>query len=409
MSSEFIVSIDIGSTKVAVLIGELGAEETVRIIGAGHRPCEGMKKGVVVNIEQVAACIREARAEAEKMAGVEIHGVCASVSGSHIRSFNSGGVIAIPMSRREVTRRDIERVTEAARNITLPVDREILHAIPQDFIVDNHRDIRDPVGMSAMRLEAGVHIVTAESMTVENFVKAIRKAGLELINTVFEPLAAARAVLSEEEMEGGCLLIDSGGGVTSFVLYHGGCVRCTGVIAVGGANITNDLAIGLRVPASAAEWIKQEHGVALTALAGEDEAVELPPGRTQGGREIRTQIIASIIEPRCEEIFTMVKRAVSTNPFYRLLGGGVVLTGGGACLSGIGSVAEQVMSMPVRIGRPQGLTGLVEVAGDESFSCGAGLLLYERDSILDGGLTGRDGGRRFGWMIERLKRIASLF
>jgi cell division protein FtsA len=410
MKSEFIVSIDVGSTKVSILIGEVGAEcSTLRIIGAGKAPCEGMKKGSIIDIEQVADSIRQAGTEAEKMAGVEIHGVCASVSGNHIRSFNSRGVIAIPTSRREVTRKDIERVTDAARNITLPSDMEILHAIPQDFVVDNQRDIRDPVGMSALRLEAEVHIVTALCTQIENFAKAFKKAGLDLINMVFEPLATGRAVLLEEEMESGCLLIDMGGGVTSYALYHGGCVRSSGIIAAGGANITNDLAIGLRTPVSTAETLKKAHGVALASLAGEDDVFEVPGTGMRPGREVRRQVAAAIIEPRAEEIFTMIKKAISSDPFHRLLGGGAVLTGGSSRMPGMDAVAEQVLDLPVRLGTPFGLDGLAEIVNDEGWSCGVGLLVYERDSLDQAWMGEGIHGRGLGWVLNRIRKIASLF
>ncbi len=406
MSSEFVVGTDLGTTKVSVLIGEVNSRGEIRVIGAGTCPSEGVKKGVVVNIDKASECVRRAKAEAEKMAGVEIRGVCVGVSGSHVRSFNSRGVIAIPSSRREITARDVKRVVEAGRSITLPHDREIIHAIPQDFVVDSQGGIRDPIGMSAMRLEADVHIVTGLSTPIENLSKVLKKAGLEIIDLVFEPIAATRAVLSPEEMESGSLLVDIGGGVTNYALTFGGCVRNSGVIAAGGTHITRDLAIGLRTPASVAEELKKEHGIALTSMAGEDETVEVPGVSGRKGQKVGMQIIAAIIEPRCEEIFTMVKKAVSHDEYYRMLGGGIVLTGGSVCIRGMEGVAEQVFDLPVRMGHPSGLEGLVEVVCDEEWSMGVGLLMYGRDNIVG---SVRGGKERLRWMIDGLRRIASLF
>jgi cell division protein FtsA len=407
MSSDFVVGLDMGTTKVAVLIGEFGADGRTKIIGAGASPSEGMKKGVVVDMDIAAESVRKAVAEAEAMAGVEVRGVCAGVSGSHIRSFNSRGVIAVPTSRREVVGKDVEKVTEAARSITLPFDREIVHALPQDFVVDNHPGIRDPIGMSAMRLEAEVHIVTALGMPLENQTKVCKKAGLEVMDMVFEPFASARAVLTKDEMEMGCLLVDIGGGVTGYALYYGGCVRASGVVAVGGANVTNDLAVGLRTPASVAEEIKRNHGLALTSLATDEEAIEVPAVGDRPGRHLRKQIIAAIIEPRSEEIFSMVKKAVSADPFYRLLGAGIVLTGGGARLRGMDGVAEEVFDLPVRIGTVSSLDGLSELVDRGEWTTGVGLLLSGRDRMLEHGAYGAMD--RFKWMIGSLRRIASFF
>jgi cell division protein FtsA len=408
MAPDFIVSIDVGTTKVSVLVGEVGGGDEIRIIGAGSNPSEGMKRGMVVNIERAAACVQRAIAEAERMAGLEIQGVCAGISGPHVKSFNSRGVIAIPTNRREISMKDVERVTTAAGNITLPSEREILHAIPQDFVVDNESGIRDPVGMSAMRLEAEVHLITGQTMSIENFAKVLRKAELDLLDIFFEPIATAKAVLTEDEMESGCMLVDMGGGVTGYALYQGGCLRKSGGIALGGGNVTNDIAIGLRVPVSVAEQLKCEHGMAIGSMPGGDEIVTLPAAGSRSNREIRKQIIASIIEPRCEEIFTLIKKELSSENYYRMLGSGIVLTGGGAKLEGIDVVAEQVFDQTVRIGRPFGLDGLIEIASDESWSTAAGLLLYEKAALE--GRTQRPGlGARFGWMFDRLRKIASLF
>jgi cell division protein FtsA len=407
MSSEFVVGLDMGTTKVAVLIGEFTPAGETRIIGAGTSPAEGIKKGVVVNMDQAAECVRSAVIQAERMAGVEIRGVCAGVSGPHMRSFNSRGVIAIPTSRHEVAAKDVEKVTEAARSITLPFEQEIVHALPQDFVVDNQGGIHDPIGMSAMRLEADVHIVTALGMPLENIVKVCKKVGLEIVDMVFEPFAAARAVLTKDEMNIGCLLVDVGGGITNYALYYGGSVRASGVVAAGGANVTNDLAVGLRTPASVAEGLKVAHGVALTTLAADEESIVVPGIGDRGGRHVRTQILAAIIEPRSEEIFTMVKKAVSAEPFFRLIGAGIVLTGGGSRLKGMDGLAEEVFDLPVRIGRAQGLMGLSELVESAEWTTSIGLILCGRDRIAERGFGGP--ADRVKWMIHRLRRIAGLF
>jgi cell division protein FtsA len=408
MSSDFIVGLDVGTTKVSVLIGELSLEDDLRIIGAGSAPSEGIKKGVVVNIEQAAERVCSAKNDAEKMAGVEIQGVSAGLSGPHIKSFNSRGVISIPPKRPEITARDVARVSEAARSITLPFDREIIHSEPQDYVVDRQGEIRDPIGMSATRLEAEVHIVTGLGMPIENYIKVIKRADLEPVNLVFEPLAAACAVLVPEEMEGGCLLIDVGGGVTSYGLFYGGCIRASGVISVGGDNITNDLAIGLRTSLAVAEKLKVGHGVASAAMADEDMNIMVPSMDGHSSKEVRSQILAAIIEPRCEEIFSIIKQTVSSNTYYRMLGGGVVLTGGGSRITGMGTVAEQVFDLPVRTGGPCELRGLTEVCCDESWSTCVGLLLYERDSVP----IRTDENRlmnRFRWMIDGVRKVVGMF
>jgi cell division protein FtsA len=408
MTSDFIVGIDMGTTKVSVLIGELGPDRDLRIIGAGMCPSEGIHKGAVTDIERASERVRFAKMEAEKMAGADIRGVCAGVSGMYIKSFNSRGVIAIPTNRREVSAQDVARVTEAAASITLPSSREIIHALPQDFVVDNQEGVKDPVGMSAMRLEADVHIVTGLSMPIENLEKVLRRAGLDVIDFVFEPVATVRAVLTEEEMNMGCLFVDIGGSITGYALYYGGCVRASGVVALGGANVTSDLMIGLRTPATVAEDLKKEHGIALASLADEHRTVEVPGMGGRAGKMVRLQIIAHIIEPRCEEICTHVKEAVRADPFYRMLGGGIVLTGGGSRIHGMEGVAEQVFDLPARVGVPHELDGLSEMACREESSAAVGLMLYERDEFLARRARGRFGSN-LEWMKNRIRKLSGLF
>lgn len=406
MASEFVVGLDMGTTKVSVLIGEFTAEGETRIVGAGSARAEGIRKSVVVNMDEATESVRAAVAQAERMAGVEIRGICASVSGPHVRSFNSRGVIALPANRREVTTRDVDKVTEAARMITLPIDREIVHALPQDFTVDSHAGIRDPIGMSAMRLEAEVHIVTALGMPLENMMKVCKKTGLEIVDMVFDPLAAGRAVLTREEKDLGCLLVDVGGGVTSFALWYGGTVRASGAVPAGGVNVTNDIAVGLRTSAAVAERIKLEHGVALASLAAEDELIMVPGVGDREAREVRSQIVAAIVEPRIEEIFTMVKKQVSADPFYRLLGAGIVLAGGGSRLRAMDRVAEEVFDLPVRVGAAANLMGLSELVDSAEWTTGVGLLLHGRDRMAGQFFGGAAG--RVKWVFNRIKQMASL-
>jgi cell division protein FtsA len=407
MLPEFIVGIDLGSDRTAVLVGETSAREGVRIIGASSRASAGVRKGLVVDMEDAAECVRETAEHAARMAGVEIECMCAGISGPHIRSFNSRGMISIPRDRREITSADVDHVNRTACNITLPAEMEILHSIPQDYVVDAHRGISDPVGMTASRLGTEIHLVSVQAVHIENAVKVIEKAGYEVVNVVFNPLAAAHSVLLEEETEAGCLLIDMGASVSSFALYGKGAIRSSGVLAAGGDNVTNDLAVGLRIPKGTAEEVKLRWGLAQASMASDDDVVRLP-GAESGEGEIRRQIIAAIMEPRCEEIFSMIRSAVSNDPHFRAAGSTVVLTGGGSKIEGLESVAEQVFDRPVRTGRPLGLDGLSEIVSNESWSAAVGLLLFEKDRIGREELLARGRGR-FGAMMGNLKRLAGMF
>jgi cell division protein FtsA len=407
MLPEFIVSIDLGSERTSVLVGEVMHGGAFRIIGASSRPSAGIKKGTVIDMEDAAECVRETADHAARMAGVEIDCLCAGMSASHIRSFNSRGMISVPRDRREITEADVDHVNRTASNITLPSEMEILHSIPQDYVVDAHRGISDPVGMTASRLGVEIHLVSVQAVHVENTVKVIEKAGFEVVNVIFNPIAAAHAVLLEEEKDAGCLLIDMGACVSSFALFGGGSIRSSGVLAAGGDNVTNDLAVGLRIPKGTAEEVKLRWGLALASLADEDEVLTIP-GAGSGEGEIRRQIIAAIMEPRCEEIFSMIKSAVSNDPHFRAAGSTVVLTGGGSKIEGLEGVAEQVFDRPVRTGRPHGLSGLSEIVSNESWSAAVGLLLFEKDRLEREEEMARGRGR-FGMMLGNLKRLAGMF
>ncbi len=407
MLPEFIVSIDLGSERTSVLVGEIMSGGAFRIIGASSRPSSGIRKGAVIDMEEAAECVRETADHAARMAGVEIDCMCVGMSAPHIRSFNSTGMISIPRERREITDADVEHVNRTACNITLPSEMEILHTIPQDYVVDAHKGISDPVGMTASRLGTEIHLVSVQAVHIENTVKVIEKAGFEVVNVVFNPIAAAHAVLLEEETDAGCLLIDMGACVSSFALYGGGSIRSSGVLAAGGDNVTNDLAVGLRIPKGTAEEVKLRWGLALASIAAEDEVVSVP-GAGSGEGEIRRQIIAAIMEPRCEEIFSMIKSAVSNDPHFLAAGSTVVLTGGGSKIEGLEGVAQQVFDRPVRTGRPHGLSGLSEIVSNESWSAAVGLLLFEKDRMEREEQLIRGRGR-FGMMLGNLKRLASMF
>lgn len=407
MPSEFVVGLDVGSTKVSVLVGERTEEGEMRIVGAGKTQARGIRKGVIVDIDEAAESVSDAIGEAEKMAGVEISGACVSISGPHIRSFTSRGAIALPANRREIIGEDIEKVVEASRCITLPHERRFVHSIPQDFCVDGHLGIQDPIGMSAMRLEADVHLVTALSMPVENLFKVCKMVDLKIFDLVFDPLATAKAVLTREEMELGCLLIDVGGWITSYALYFAGSVRASGVVPAGGANVTNDMAVGLRISLAAAEQLKREKGVALASLVGGEEIVAVPSVQGQSPHEMSLEILASIIEPRAEEIFAMIKKQAVSDPYYRLLGSGVVLCGGGSSLRGMENVAREVFELPVRIGRTSNLSGFSELVDTAEWTTGVGLLNWSCDALLERRVAGPVA--RVKWVLDRIRQLTSLF
>ncbi len=373
------VGLDIGTTKVACVVAEPDESGALKIVGVGHAPSDGLRRGVLVQMESTVESIRTAVAEAERMAGSPIREVTAGLAGDHVRSINSRGVIAVSRGGTEIGRDDVARVVEAARTVAIPGDREVLHVIPQEYVVDDQAGIRNPVGMSGVRLEADVHIVTGAATIARNVERAIRVAGLRPNALVLEPLASAQAVLAQDEKELGCLLIDMGGGTTDLALFYEGAVRHTAVIGLGGQNVTHDLAIGLRTPPEAAERLKIGHGCAIADRVGPEESVEVTG---VGGRDASTvsrQIVASMIEPRVEEIFTLVYREVKKNIFSDLLAGGVVLTGGGANLDGVQELAERIFEMPVRRGTPQGLAGILEAIEDPRYATAAGLVLYARD------------------------------
>lgn len=368
-----VVGLDIGTTKICTVVGEV-SDGQVNIIGLGTSPSKGLRKGVVINIESTVQSIKKAVEEAELMADCHITSVYAGIAGGHIKGINSHGVIAV--KNKEITDKDKGRVIDAASAVAIPMDREIIHIIPQEFIVDDQDGIRDPVGMSAVRLEGRVHIVTGAITSAQNIVKCANRAGLDVDDIVFEQLGSSEAVLTPEEKELGAAIIDIGGGTTDLVIFANGSIKHTAVFSMAGNHITNDISVGLRTPAEEAEKIKIRYGCALTSLVRKDETISVP---SVGGREPRVlsrQNLAEIIEPRVDEILNLVWDEVVKMGYKNLLASGVILTGGSAILEGVPELAEQIFNLPVRRGTPIGIGGLVDLVNSPIYATGVGLVLY---------------------------------
>jgi len=371
---EVVVGLDIGTTKIAAVVGEVDLDGSLTILGVGTHPSTGLRKGVVVNIDATVNSIREAIAEAETMAGCEIARVYAGIAGGHISSVNSPGVVAI--KEGEVTQQDVARVIDSAKAVSIPMDRDIIHVLPQNFVVDDQDGIKDPVGMSGVRLAARVHIVTAAVTSAQNIIKCCNSCGLDVADIVLEPLASALSTLDEDEKELGVALVDIGGGTTDIAIFLDGSVVHTSILTIGGDHLTSDVAVGLRTPRAEAERIKQQWGCSMVESVGEEETVEVP---STGGREPRIvsrRMLASIIEPRVEEIFRLVYRELDKANYADLLGAGVVITGGSASLPGMADLAERILDMPVRVGVPKDVKGLVGVINSPKFATGVGLVKY---------------------------------
>ncbi len=370
----YVVGLDIGTTKICALVGVPGPEG-VDVIGFGTYPSHGLRKGVVVNIEATVDSIKRAVAEAELMAGCEIQSAFVGIAGGHIKGMNSHGVVAL--KSREVTEDDIRRVIDAAKAVAIPMDREVIHILPQEFIVDGQDGIKDPRGMSGVRLEVKVHIVTGAVTSAQNLIKCVNKAGLTVDDIVLQQLASSEAVLSPEEKELGVALVDIGGGTTDLAIFHRGSIKHTAVISLAGDHITGDIAIGLRTPIEEAEKLKLKHGCALTSMASAEEMVEVAPvGEGQRPRVVSRQILAEIIEPRVEEILGLVEEEIERAGFRRLIPSGVVLTGGTALMEGMVELATQIFDLPVRRGYPKGIGGLVDIVRTPQYATAVGLVLY---------------------------------
>ncbi|MGQ9859080.1 MAG: cell division protein FtsA [Thermodesulfobacteriota bacterium] len=371
--SNLVVGLDIGTTKICVIVGEM-AEGGIDIVGIGTHPSKGLRKGVVVNIDSTVNSIQKALEEAELMAGCQITRVFAGIAGGHIKGFNSHGVIAIKDG--EVTQQDIRRVIDAAKAVAIPMDREVIHVIPQEFIVDDQDGIMDPLGMSGVRLEAKVHIVTGAVTSAQNIIRSANRAGLDVLDIALQQLASSEATLASDEKELGVALVDIGGGTTDIAVFHGGSLKHTAVLAVGGNHITSDIAVGLRTPMVEAEKIKRRYGCALTSRIQKDETIEVPSVGGRKPRVLSRQVLGEIIEPRVQEIFELVQGELAEAGYDSLITSGVVLTGGAVIMDGMTELAEQVFNVPVRRGIPRGIGGLVDVVSSPMYATGVGLVMY---------------------------------
>ena len=397
---QIIVGLDIGTSKVVALVGEIAADNSIEIVGFGSQPSRGLKKGVVVNIESTVQSIQRAVEEAELMAGCEIHSVFAGIAGSHVRSLNSHGVVAI--RDKEVGATDVDHVIDAAKAVAIPADQKILHVLPQEFIIDGQEGIRDPVGMSGVRLEAKVHIVTGADSAAQNIEKCIQRCGLTVDDVVLEQLASSYAVLTEDEKELGVCIVDIGGGTTDIAVFSSGAIRHTAVIPIAGDQVTNDIAASMRTPTQYAEDIKIRYACALSQLANPDESIEVPSVGDRPARRLARQTLAEIVEPRYEELFGLIRDELRRSGFEEVIAAGIVLTGGSAKMEGAIELAEEIFHVPVRLGIPGGVKGLSDVITNPIYSTGVGLLLYARDNALPGG-RGRGLGGNAKTMLDRMK------
>jgi cell division protein FtsA len=398
-NKDLIVGVDIGTSKVVVAVAEVLSDGRFQLIGLGQAHSEGLRKGVVVNIEATVQSIRKAVEEAELMAACRITDVYTGIAGSHIRSFNSSGMVAI--KNREVSAEDVARVIETARAVNIPTDQQVLHVLTQEFIVDGQEDIREPIGMSGVRLEVRVHIVSGAVSAAQNIVKCVRRCGLEVNDLVLQPLASSMAVLTPDEKELGVALVDMGGGTTDIAVFTGGAIRHTAVIPIAGDQVSNDIAMALRTPILDAEEIKLRHGVAKEVLADANEKIEIPGLGDRAPRMLSRQTLAAVIEPRVQELFALVQKVVRDSGYEELISSGVVLTGGSSLLPGIGELAEDVFLKPARIGWPTYDGALADVARNPRFATVMGLLTEAHLQRL----RGRKVAAQVGSFKQTLKRM----
>lgn len=371
---DLIVGLDIGTSKVVAIVCEINQGDEMEIIGVGSHPSRGLKKGVVVNIESTVQSIQRAVEEAELMAGCQIHSVYVGIAGSHIRSLNSHGIVAI--KDKEVIANDVDRVIDAARAVAVPADQKILHVLPQEYVIDNQEGIREPIGMSGVRLEAKVHLVTGAVSAAQNIIKCIRRCGLEVDEVILEQLASSHAVLTDDERELGVCLVDIGGGTTDIAVFADGAIQHTAVIPIAGDQVTNDIAVALRTPTPNAEDIKIKYACALTQLAGQDQTIEVPSVGDRPPRRLSRQTLAEVVEPRYEELLTLVQAELRRSGYEDLVAAGIVMTGGSSKMEGLIELAEEIFHMPVRLGSPQYEGSLVDVVRNPIYATGVGLLLF---------------------------------
>ncbi|MCR8914764.1 cell division protein FtsA [Marinobacter panjinensis] len=373
-TENMIVGLDIGTSKVVAIVGKRKMDGTIEVVGIGSNPSRGLKRGVVVNIETTVQAIQRAVEEAELMAGCRIHSVYAGIAGSHIKSLNSHGIVAI--RDREVTQADIDRVIDAAQAVAIPADQKILHILPQEFVIDSQEGIKEPMGMSGVRLEAKVHLVTCAVNAAQNIEKCVKRCGLEVDDIILEQLASSHAILTEDEKELGVCVVDIGGGTTDIAVFTGGAIRHTAVIPIAGDQVTNDIAMALRTPTQNAEEIKIKYACALTQLAGADETIKVPSVGDRAPRDLSRQALAEVVEPRYEELFTLVQSELRRSGFEDLIPAGIVITGGSSTMEGVVELAEEIFHMPVRLACPQRVSGMTEVVNNPIYATGVGLLIH---------------------------------
>jgi cell division protein FtsA len=368
-----LVALDIGTSKIVTLVAEITEEDTLNLIGMGSHPSRGLKKGVVVNIESTVNAIQRSLEEAELMADAKIKEVITGIAGSHIKSFNSHGMVAI--KDKEVSQYDIDRVIETARAVNIPMEQQVLHILEQEFIIDGQGGVRQPLGMSGMRLEVKVHIVTGAVSAAQNIMKCVRRCGLEVKDLMLQPLASADAALLDDERDLGVCLVDIGGGTTDMAVFTDGAIKHTSVIPIAGDQITNDIAMALRTPTKDAEELKIAHGVALRQLASASDMIEVPGVGERGPRELSRQTLAEVIEPRVEELYSLIQRELRSSGLEELLSSGIVITGGSALMKGMVELGEEIFHMPVRVGVPHYNGALAEVVRNPRYATGMGLLM----------------------------------
>jgi len=379
VEKNFIVGLDIGTSKVVAIVGELNDSNEIEVVGIGTHPSRGLKKGVVVNIESTVHSIQKAIEEAELMAGCDIHSVYAGIAGNHIKSLNSHGIVAI--QDKEVSLNDVDRVIDAAKAVAIPADQKILHILPQEFLIDSQEGILDPIGMSGIRMEAKVHMVTGAESAAQNIIKCIERCDLEVDDIVLEQLASSYSVLTEDEKDLGSCLVDIGGGTTDIAVFQGGAIQHTAVIPIAGDQVTNDIAVSMRTPTQYAEEIKIKYACALSQLANPDETIEVPSVGDRPPRRLARQTLAEIVEPRFEELFSLIRNELRRSGFEESTPAGIIITGGSSKMEGAVELAEEIFHVPVRLGSPQYVEGLIDVVRNPIHATGVGLLLYGRDSL----------------------------
>lgn len=397
-----IVGLDIGTSKVVSIVGEVKNDNHVEIIGVGSHPSRGLKRGVVVNIESTVQAIQRATEEAELMAGCEIHSCYTGIAGSHISSFNSHGIVAIRDT--EVTQADVDRVIDAAKAVAIPADQKILHILPQEYIIDSQDSIREPIGMSGVRLEAKVHMVTGSVSAAQNIVKCVRRCGLEVGDIVLEQLASSHSVLTDDEKELGICLVDIGGGTTDIAIFIDGAIRHSAVIPIAGDQVTNDVAVALRTPTQSAEAIKINHSAALVELTHPNELIEVPGVKERTAKQISRKALAEVVEARYEELFTLILAELRRSGFEDLVAAGIVLTGGASKVEGGLELAERTFKMPVRLGTPQVVQGLSDVVRNPIYATGVGLLLHGYQQQYAGFVSGGDFRPGVNGVWHRMKQ-----